>query len=105
MTAALHTVKITGTPEAPRIEFTCHADSVGSCRYYPACKCETWDDDHHHPSVIHDKCWMQDWFDNDGTVPSVDGFDEHDLAVGMKGPIKTYFCEDYIEWEFTGGAA
>ncbi|WKN53798.1 hypothetical protein HJ581_0008300 [Rhodococcus opacus] len=97
---SVHEVKITRTVDGPRIEFTCNADPTADCRNYPDCECESWEQDHPHPTAPHDKCWMQDWFDNGGTVPSVDGFDEHDLAVGMKGPIKTYFCTDYIEWEF-----
>ena len=100
MSAHLHEVKITGTPDAPRIEFTCNADNVASCRHYPDCECESWSEGHEHPSVIHDRCWMQDWFDNDGIAPSSDVLGDVEYTVGMSGPVETYFCQEYIEWEF-----
>lgn len=103
---ALHTVAITGDEEHPRIEFTCHGGAESACHNYPACDCESWDDDHHHPKVTHLECWMQGWFDNDCispmaedvVMPTVDN--DHGYTVGMSGPITTIFCHDFVEWEF-----
>ncbi|EKT83069.1 hypothetical protein Mbo4_049 [Rhodococcus phage Mbo4] len=96
----MHEVKITGTPDAPKIEFVCHGDSTAICHQYPDCDCETWSEGHPHPMASHDRCWMQDWFDNDGTAPFSETLDECKYTVGMSGPIRTYFCEEYVEWEF-----
>ncbi|MFF8327856.1 hypothetical protein ACH49M_21395 [Rhodococcus qingshengii] len=100
---ALHTVTITGDEEHPRIEFTCNGGTESACHNYPACDCETWDDDHHHPKVTHIACWMQPWFDNDCISPmSEQGIlDDCEYKVGMSGPITTTFCHDYVEWEFS----
>jgi hypothetical protein len=96
----VHEVKITRTVDGPRINFTCNADPTADCRNYPDCECESWEQDHPHPSAPHDKCWMQDWFDNDGTDPQIDTLSDVEYTVGMKGPIWTSFQEDYIEWGF-----
>lgn len=103
MTEHLHTVTITGTEDRPRIEFRCAGDRTAECHRYPDCDCESWEwdeDDHPHPYVEHKHCWMQGWFDNDGTDPSSDTLAECDMAVGMSGPIKASFQDEYVEWEF-----
>lgn len=99
---ALHTVTITGDEEHPRIEFTCNGGTESDCHNYPACDCEGWDDDHHHPKVTHLECWMQPWFDNDCISPMAEEgiFADCEYKVGMSGPIATEFCHDYVEWEF-----
>lgn len=103
----LHTVRITGTAEHPKIEFTCHGGRDAECHSYPDCRCESWvRGNHEHPFVLHDECWMQAWFDNGGTDPTAE--DPITLAdcgyrPGMSGPIKTSFCEEYLEWEFIAG--
>lgn len=105
MSQHLHTVTIGGTDDEPRIEFTCHGDRDSECHSYPDCKCESWDrDDHPHPFVPHDKCWMQDWFDNDGTDPIAETLVDCEYFVGMAGPVRTIFCNDYIEWHFAPAA-
>lgn len=97
---ALHTVDIKGDEGIPRIEFTCHGGRDALCHRYPDCECADWEEDHWHPSIAHDKCWMQDWFDNDGIDPMPENLAECEYASGMSGPIKTYFYNDYVEWEF-----
>lgn len=94
---AQHTVTITADS---KIEFTCDGDSTSICHQYPDCDCESWSEGHPHPMASHDRCWMQDWFDNGGTAPMDDTLDDCKYTAGMSGPIKTYFCQDYIEWEF-----
>ena len=100
--SALHTVIITGDEDSPRIEFTCHGGTESDCHNYPACDCEGWDDDHHHPKVTHELCWMQHWFDNDCISPMAEqgALDDCEYRVGMSGPIGTEFCRDFVEWEF-----
>lgn len=99
---ALHTVAITGDKEHPRIEFTCNGGTESACHNYPGCDCESWDDDHHHPKVTHELCWMQHWFDNDCISPMAEqgALDDCEYKVGMSGPITTEFCHDFVEWEF-----
>ncbi|MBW0275021.1 hypothetical protein ATM97_27860 [Nocardia sp. MH4] len=108
MTDHLHAVEITGDPDNVvtwRIKFTCHGDSTAPCHRYPDCDCETWpydESEHEHPYVGHDRCWMQDWFDNDAIDPSTDTLDEGDYRPGMSGPISARpEVPDYIEWHFT----
>lgn len=89
-----------------QIRFDCTATRDAECHQYPDCTCESWDrNDHQHPFVPHDRCWMQDWFDNDGINPSSDVLDDCDYTPGMSGPITTAFCQDYVEWEFVNPAA
>ncbi len=106
----LHTVEIAGDPDNPQIKFTCHGDAAAPCHQYPDCECETWTASHAeeygHPVAGHEKCWMQDWFDNDGIDPSTDILDEGDYRPGMSGPITTRSeVPDYIEWWFTAEEA
>lgn len=100
--SALHTVKITGSEDSPKIEFTCHGDMSAPCHQYPICGCESWDDDHHHPKVTHELCWIQPWFDNGYISPMAEqgALDDCGYKVGMSGPIYTEFCRDFVEWEF-----
>ena len=100
MSDAVHTVTIMGDEDSPKIEFTCHGGRDALCHRYPDCECADWEEDHGHPSVVHDKCWMQYWFNNNGIDPQSDTLSECEYKVGMSGAIKTYFHGDYIEWEF-----
>lgn len=100
---AEHTVRISNDGE---VEFTCHGDNTADCHQYPDCGCESWEAvGHQHPFTPHDRCWMQDWFDNDGINPSSDVLDEFEYTPGMWGPIETSFCEEYVEWSFKAARA
>jgi hypothetical protein len=105
----LHTVEITGTSDSPQIKFTCHGDRDAVCHQYPDCDCEFWNHDHAeeygHPSVPHDRCWMQDWFDNDNTGPYSETLIDCDYVPGMAGPVEASFQEEYVTWEFIGVTA
>ena len=83
-----------------KIEFTCNGDRSSLCHQYPDCECETWSEGHPHPMASHDRCWMQDWFDNDGTDPQTETLTDVEYTTGMSGPIWTSFQEDYVEWGF-----
>lgn len=96
----LHTVAITGTVCDPSIEFTCHGDRSAPCHRYPDCECELWDDNHEHPSVPHEKCLLQTWFDDGDVDPPPEELSNVALEPGMSGPICTSFHEDYIAWRF-----
>jgi len=101
---AEHTVRITADG---KVEMTCHGDSTAACHQYPDCECESGEtDDHQHPFVAHDQCWMQYWFDNDDIDPSGDVLELQncDYTPGMQGPIAITFCHEYIEWAFLDGA-
>lgn len=107
MTDTLHTVEITGDPDDPatwRIKFTCHGDRDAECHSYPDCGCETWNRvDPCHLFVPHEKCWMQQFFDNaewGGIDPLPETFADCDITPGMSGPITTWFNGEYIEWHF-----
>lgn len=107
MSEHLHTVRITGPAEHPTLKFTCHGGRDAECHSYPACECPNWGSDHEHPFVPHDECWMQSWFDNadnGGAEPMPEFFAECGIRPGMSGPIKTVFCQDYVEWSFIEGA-
>ena len=100
-----HTITITGNGGLLKAEFTCHGDKNATCHQYPACECETWNEDHPHPTVPHDECWMQGFFDNGSTDPmdstaGPETLTEAGYKAGMSGEIKTYFCQEYIEWKF-----
>lgn len=103
---ATHTVKIIGADGILKAEFTCHGGTESACHQFPDCGCESWiPGDHEHPFTAHERCWIQDWFDNGCTDPmdSTNGDEtltEAGYRSGMSGPIETYFCQDYIEWEF-----
>lgn len=100
----LHTVEITGTVDDPRIKFTCHGDNTAPCHLYPACDCEFWDSDHEeeygHPDIPHDECWMQGWFNEDNADPNSETLIDCDYMPGMSGPVKAWFQEEYVAWEF-----
>ena len=104
-TGHLHYVTITDRDGFPGIAFTCRGDETADCHQYPDCRCESWDAFHEHPKVSHPECWLKMWFDSDGTDPM--GYSARDetitdagYRIGMSGPIKTYFCQDYVEWYF-----
>ncbi len=117
---SLHTVTIHGDTitedgdtyyENVRIEFVCAGDETSPCHQYPDCGCEYWDDDHEtdrgpeHAPVPHEKCWMQDWFDNDAAEPNSERIEmpfvgDEVLKPGMSGPITTSSELDYVVWKF-----
>lgn len=104
MPETLHTVTITGDDEHPRIEFTCHGDESAPCHLYARCTCRVWSD-HPHPTMRHAACWMQMFFDNDGTNPGEGNLAEHGLKPGMSGPIEAslepWIFGTGVEWKFT----
>ncbi|MGW2666078.1 hypothetical protein ACWCW7_34425 [Nocardia tengchongensis] len=104
MAENLHTVTITGGEHDtyPRIRFTCTGNRESKCHHYPACDCESWErDDHEHPDVVHEQCWLQSWFDTEAVEPAPDTLADCDITPGMSGPIKAWFDQDgYVEWEF-----
>ena len=124
MSTNLHTVTIHGDTvneddwtsyENVRIEFTCSGDETSECHQYPDCGCETWDADHEairgpdHAAIPHERCWMQDWFDNEAAEPNAERIEmpfveDLELKPGMSGPIRASFELDYIAWQFEDGA-
>lgn len=100
---SLHHVEIKGTDDDPEIVFTCSGTRESDCHNYPACDCEVWDDEHQHPKVQHDECWMQNWFDNDATDPSTETLDLAEYTVGQSGPVTCSFEYDFVRWEFIVG--
>lgn len=104
MHMAKHTVQIGGTKDRPTVEFRCHGDRTARCHNFPDCECETWElQEHRHPEVPHEHCWMRDWFTSGAVTPQ--GGEYHDLAdagyvVGMEGEIETEFEDEYIVWWF-----
>jgi hypothetical protein len=103
---AVHFVTVTssGDDTRPTVKFECRGDSDSTCHSYPDCECESWDDEH--PSVSHDECWMQGWFDADGICyEGPDSYDMNDNCVpnGMNrsGEIAAHYeCDGYVAWDF-----
>jgi hypothetical protein len=97
---SLHHVTFDAGTDA--LTFTCQGDDTAKCHNYPDCDCETWDDNHEHPAVLRDRCWMQDWFDN--LAVSYDSEDVNDDGYGPtasgSGFVQTEFEEDYILWSW-----
>jgi len=105
------TVAASGDDGPAYVTFVCLADPTARCRNYPDCGCEVWDTDgeddgtngpwkHTHPSVPQPKCWLQEWFANDGT-----DYEGEDTLDGQPtrphhGPIEAYFEGDYVSWNF-----
>ena len=102
MTKATHTVAF--EPEGSRPNFVCHGDRDSDCHSYPDCDCESWGDDHEHPFVPHDECWMQGWFDNNAIeYLGVDGDVRnygYEPPAHRSGKITANFEGDYIEWDW-----
>lgn len=102
------TVTSNGEDRSPTVDFECRGDSDSTCHSYPDCECEYWDGDHEkdHPYVKHDECWMQGWFDADGTCyEGPDSYDMNDNCVpnGMNrsGEIDAHYEYDgYVAWDF-----
>lgn len=93
--------------EEAAVKFECRGNQGSECHQYPDCDCEYWDDNHEHPRVKHDECWMQGWFDSEvGHVyDGADGDDRDDTCVprdmSRSGPIATVFDIDgFVEWRF-----
>ena len=113
MSGRVHFVTVTaqfdqdGTELNPDVKFECRGDKSSDCHRYPDCDCESWGDDHSHPKIVHDDCWIKDWFDADCHAYDGDDRDEMNgdwgIPAGMNrsGEVKTSFEVDYISWEFT----
>ncbi|QIG58214.1 hypothetical protein SEA_SKOG_62 [Gordonia phage Skog] len=93
----LHTVTIDADGD---LTFVCVGDETSACHIYPDCGCECWSDGHDHEPVPQQKCWMQDWFDNDCISPTSDSIHEVGYDVGMSGGVACTFEMDYIDWRF-----
>ena len=101
---------VTFAADTDTLTFTCRGDDTAKCHNYPDCDCETWSDDHQHPAVPRDRCWMQDWFDNNAA--SYDGDDNIDCndhgscpPVSGSGPVETAFEDEYILWSWVEQAS
>jgi len=113
VTDKLHFVKVEpaapdmdGWRDRPTVTFECRGDRNSKCHQYPDCDCEGWCEGHEHPSVAHDECWMQGWFDNDGHSyegPESNDMDEcgvpRDLAASGQ-IVAQYEYDGYLSWEF-----
>ena len=107
MTTSLHHIVFSVDEYAHSLTFTCQGDDTAKCHNYPSdCGCETWSDDHPHPSTPHDRCWMQDWFDNHAA--SYDGDDVVECndhggcpPTSGSGLVTTAFEDEYILWSWT----
>jgi len=94
---------VTFAADTDTLTFTCRGDDTAKCHNYPDCDCGTWSDDHQHPAVPRDRCWMQDWFDN-LAVSYDDEYDHNDDGYGPtvsgSGLVQTTFEQDYILWSW-----
>jgi len=114
-TEHVHFVTVTTKDDYPvDVTFECRADPTARCRVYPDCGCETWDEDgeipdgetatrwnHSHPSVPQTECWLQAWFDNDGTSYEGDDTDgDGQPTLAQTGPVDHAFEGDYVSWTF-----
>lgn len=105
---AAHFVTVTpgNYPDGATIKFECRGDQDSLCHYYPSCECEAWSrEDHEHPFVVQDTCWMQDWFDVGGVTYEGEDADiarDNYLPDSMdrSGEIAADFCGEWIEWSF-----
>lgn len=93
-----HTRDDEGDVERTEITFECRGDRTSWCHIYPDCECESWDEEHdrEHPSVPHDDCTVQDWFDAGVDTTYYDGDDGDSdfewMLPERSGPIE-------IEWD------
>ena len=92
--------------EEAAVKFECRGNQDSECHQYPDCDCEYWDDNHEHPRVKHDECWMQGWFDS-GTGHVYEGLDSDDRDdngvprdMARSGPITPTFEMEYVSWVF-----
>jgi hypothetical protein len=98
--SALHYV--TFKKRAHELTFECRGDLTSPCHQYPD-DVEAW----HEPDetfVPHERCWLQDWFDNDsatytGTVREEYGDNDYP-PVSASGPIVATFHSDHVEWDW-----
>jgi hypothetical protein len=92
--------------EEAAVKFECRGNQDSKCHSYPACECEYWDDDHEHPFVKHDECWMQGWFDNAAHVyegPDRNDMDDNCVPRDMQrsGAVSaSYEYDGYVSWKF-----
>ena len=100
-----------GTELTPNVKFECRTEAGTGCRVYPACECESWDDNHGddhgdgHEPVPHEECWLQGWFDGPSHCYAGDDNDDmgdYGLPRGMNrsGPVDVTYGDDYVEWFF-----
>lgn len=96
--------------------FECKGSPSAACRIYPACDCESWNDNHTkdygpgHEPVQHDGCWLQGWFANVAAVYA--GEDATEMrdnglpdTLREEGTIEYSFCDEWIEWSFAERAS
>ena len=105
----LHFVTIETNPYdgEPVAKFECKGTATSKCHQYPACDCERWDDDHEHPNVSHDECWIQGWFDSGpGAVYTGTEYDDmYDDGLPRPhepktGPVTVSFEDEWVAWEW-----
>jgi len=120
--ARFHSVTVTttlddeGTPDECRsveqVKFTCTAETDAECRTYPdGCGCESFEwnkagthDTEGHLRTSGNRCWMQDWFENESAVYI--GDDEDDMrddrvpAINRTGLIIVTYSDEWIEWDW-----
>lgn len=102
----LHTVTVTVDEEGLRdkVIFTCAGDETSDCHVYP--DAEQWTDDvveDGYPHYAHEKCWLQDWFENDGYFyAGADGLDDGGEwgvpHTARSGPIEHEYDEWCVTW-------
>ena len=112
MSEHVHYVKVTaaepdedGWRDEPDVKFECRGNESSQCRNYPGCECEYWSDDHEHPSIPQDECWMQGWFDVGGHCYIDDGAHDMDDTclprdMTREGFIVASFDGDCLTWEW-----
>lgn len=113
----LHYVTITpakpdedGWRDVPSVVFECRGDVESECHSYPACDCEYWAEDHEHPFVKNEECWMKGWFYNESFIyEGEDADDMNDNQVPRdlerSGPVSVSFDVDYVSFEFSPAAS
>lgn len=115
MNATAHYVTVTSPDsegwESQTVKFECRGDRSSDCHRYPDCACEAWGQDHPHPKVVHDECWVKSWFDGDSHAYDGEDRDEMNgdwgIPAGMNrsGAVTTSFEYEYIAWEFVEAAS
>lgn len=112
-----HRVTLKAGPNGTTVpRFECQGSASAACHIYPACDCESWNDDHAkdygpgHEPVQQDECWLQGWFDNDAAVyAGEDATDMRDNGLPdtlcQEGAIEYSFCDEWIEWSFAASPA
>jgi len=103
MTVAVHRVVWhTWAEDSFNVSFHCDGDQTADCRNYPNCGCETWDDDHEHPSVPQATCWVLPWLECCHVEDSYQGEWEGGQPPRRDAPIVTRFEETgpSVTWSY-----